>query len=58
MMKKTSLIILSGLLTFAAGSSMGQINFVTDNYTAVNVGSGFALNNGINSGINPPTALG
>src|SRR6188472_2854433 len=56
-MKKTQkLKHLAGLMlaTLAGASAHGAV-IVSDNYTAVNSGSGFALGSGVNTGINPPT---
>ncbi len=45
--------VLAASLT--AISTFGATTMLSDNYTAVNVNSGFALGEGLNSGINPPT---
>lgn len=39
-----------------ANESTAATTILSDNYTASNVGSGFALGEGVNSGINPPTS--
>lgn len=49
--------LLFGLLTgfLITSPVFGATVIVSDNFTAVNVNSGFALGEGVNSGINPPT---
>jgi autotransporter-associated beta strand protein len=43
------------LLLLANTTSHGATVIVSDNYTATTSGTGFALNAGVNTGINPPT---
>ncbi|MGZ5566210.1 MAG: hypothetical protein ACXWKG_04275, partial [Limisphaerales bacterium] len=48
--------LLTGLLMiFACCLSPGATVIVSDNYNVATSGSGFALNTGVNRGINPPT---
>ena len=49
-MRTDALIAALFLASFAA---QGQV-IIADNYNVANSGSGFSLDNGINSGINPP----
>ncbi|HVV00566.1 MAG TPA: hypothetical protein VHH88_04335 [Verrucomicrobiae bacterium] len=56
-MKTTSLALTAGALAFLTASvAFSQTTIVSDNFTAVNVGNGFALGNGVNSDINPPNS--
>ena len=50
--------LLAGLLLAALAdySAFGATTIISDNYTAVNVNSGFLLGEGLNSAINPPTS--
>ena len=43
------------IVSFATGSVGAVTTIVSDNYNVTGSGSGFALNAGINTGINPPT---
>lgn len=49
--------LLSGLLlaAIAAGTAHGQVTVISDNYNVTTAGTGFGLNAGVNTGINPPT---
>jgi hypothetical protein len=49
------LTLLAGLLCIMSGRARGATLIIGDNHTVTGTGSGFALNAGINSGINPPT---
>src|SRR5689334_3835397 len=51
--KKT--LVSAALILFACGLARGSTVIVSDTYTQATSGSGFALNTGINRGINPPT---
>jgi hypothetical protein len=53
-MNKSTLGRSATLLLLTSAAAHGQL-LISDNYTAVNSGSGFALGSGANSGINPPT---
>ncbi len=44
------------LAALVASSAFGATTIVSDDYTAVNVNSGFLLGEGLNSDINPPTS--
>ena len=56
-MKTLRQILLSAsiLIAFVAGPARGATTIISDNYTVTTSGTGFALNAGINTGINPPT---
>jgi len=55
-MNRRILFSLAGLLlaVVVGGTSFGQTTIVSDNYQTTNNGSGFALNEGVNTSINPP----
>ena len=55
-MRNKSVTLLNGLLlaALAVGTARSQ-TILSDNYGAVNVNSGFALGEGVNTDINPPT---
>jgi autotransporter-associated beta strand protein len=55
-MRKNNLPFVASLLlvAFAAGSACGATTIISDTCTTVNTNSGFALGEGVNSGINPP----
>ncbi len=46
--------LMTGLLLVAGAASYGQ-TIIADNYNVTGSGTGFALNTGVNTGINPPT---
>lgn len=48
-------IVLTILILAGFGARVSAATVIADNYNVTNTGSGFALNNGANSGINPPT---
>src|ERR1051325_4157010 len=55
-MKQTKITFLAGLLAIAVGgSAFAQTAIISDTYTGTTSGTGFALGNGVNTGINPPT---
>jgi autotransporter-associated beta strand protein len=56
-MKKSHLFsLLTGLaLAIATSSGVGETLVVSDNYNTATSGTGFALNTGVNLGINPPS---
>ena len=56
-MKRRILFSLAGLLlaVVVGGTAFGQTTIVSDNYNVTTTTTGFALDNGVNSGINPPT---
>lgn len=49
-------VLLAGLVfaSFAGTTAYGQITILSDTYNITNNGSGFALDEGVNSAINPP----
>ncbi len=49
-------LAVSLLAVVAGGTAFGQTIIVSDNYQTTNNGSGFALNEGVNTGVNPPIA--
>lgn len=50
-----ALIRFAAVLLLAAAAAHGATTVIADNYNVANVGSGFLLGEGVNSGINPPT---
>ncbi|MDB6024769.1 MAG: hypothetical protein JWM68_992, partial [Verrucomicrobiales bacterium] len=52
-MKTNKLTMLFSLVLAISGIALQGVEIVRDNYTATNVNAGFALGNGVNSGINP-----
>ncbi len=56
-MKRRIQSSLTGLLlaVLAAGTAYGQTTILSDNYNVTTATTGFALDNGVNYGINPPT---
>lgn len=52
---KTASLLASLAFSLTAFSLMGATTIISDDFTATNVGSGFLLGEGVNSGINPPT---
>lgn len=57
-MNRRILSSLAGVLLalVVGGTAFGQTTIVSDNYQTTNNGSGFALNEGVNTGVNPPIA--
>ncbi|HOX57741.1 MAG TPA: Ig-like domain-containing protein [Candidatus Paceibacterota bacterium] len=52
----TPALLASSLLTlFALGSASGATTIISDNYTVTTTTTGWALDTGVNFGINPPT---
>ena len=56
-MRPRNLTLLAGLLlaVLAVGSAFGATTIISDNYNVSTTTTGFALDNGVNYGINPPT---
>ena len=56
-MKRKFLFFLAGVLlaVLAVGSAFGATTIISDNYNVTTTTTGFALDNGVNYGINPPT---
>jgi hypothetical protein len=55
MLMKNTLLVAIATLFVAGAIAHGQLLIVADDYNVTGSGTGFALNTGVNSGINPPT---
>ena len=57
-MKRTNRLLLAcfACFTLALPGARGATLIMSDNFDVVNSGTGFALNTGVNTGINPPTS--
>src|SRR3954454_9898124 len=54
-MNKLTQQLLVVALSFVANATFAVSTIVSDTYNVTGSGTGFALNTGVNSGINPPT---
>ncbi len=53
---KLALAVAAMGVTFTGGTALGQTTLVSDDYNVAANGTGFALDAGVNTGINPPVA--